>query len=64
MFHLSALWIVVTDYVKQWDSPHGTFDPDPMQTGNLNPKTTFPPHGINPGPELRAVLCDCAPGQS
>ena len=40
---------------KQWVSPHGTLDPNPMRIGDPDSKTTLPPHGLDP--DQSCVLC-------
>ena len=41
-------------------SPHENVEPDPMQIGDPDPKTTLFLHGRRSGPELRVVLRDSA----
>ena len=46
--------------VHYWGSPHGTLDPDPMRIGDPHPKTTLPPHGLDPDPSCVTVPLDSA----
>ena len=49
---LRVVWRMPCSY---WDSSHRTLDLDPMWMGDLDPKTTLPPHSLDADPSWVTV---------